>query len=97
MSKMFSKEVQPLFEQYRAEWLAKARHEALKLGRKRRVVTVDDVRNVCPPPEEFDPRVMGAVFRTPEWEAVGFINSGRRACHKRPVRLFALRDTLEVA
>lgn len=72
----------------RAEYLAKARLCALRLTRKRDTITVDDVREKCPPPEDIDPRVMGAIFAGAEWEAVGFVNSARRACHRRPVRMF---------
>lgn len=76
-----------LFEIHRAEWLAAARHAALRLYRQSgRPITIDEVRGVCPPPEGIDPRVMGAVFTG--WVAVGFVNSRRRMCHGRPIRLF---------
>lgn len=91
MTTQFEADVLPLFEANRSVWLAQARVAALKLGRQGRVVTIDDVRRVCPPPAGIDPRVMGAVFTRSDWEAVGFVNSTRTACHKRPVRLFILR------
>lgn len=76
-----------LFEEHRAEWLAAARHAALRLYRRvERPITVDEVRAECPPPEGIDPRVMGAVFSG--WVAVGFVNSRRRMCHGRPIRMF---------
>jgi hypothetical protein len=76
-----------LFEVHRAAWLAEARQAAILLYRRvERPITVDDVRAECPPPGYYDPRVMGAVFTG--WNAVGYINSRRRACHGRPIRLF---------
>jgi len=44
-----------------------------------------------PPPESIDPRVMGAIFNRSDWEAVEFVNSHRRTCHKRPIRRFVPR------
>jgi hypothetical protein len=77
-----------LFETHRAAWLAEARRTAFLLYRQAgRPITVDDVRMACPPPAGSDPRVMGAVFTG--WTAVGYVNSRRRACHGRPIRLFA--------
>lgn len=79
---------QELLEVHRALWLAQARTVALELGKDGRELTVDDIREVCPIPAEFDPRVMGAVFRTPEWERLGYVQSRRRLCHNRPIRVF---------
>jgi hypothetical protein len=80
-----------LLEQTRAEYLQDAREAAMRLGEQHDQVTIDDVRAVCPPPAGIDPRVMGAVFRGRLWKAVGFVSSTRATCHRRPVRLFALR------
>ena len=81
-----------LFEQHRAEYIAKARAAALRiaLSRKSGRITIDDVRAECPPPKSIDPRVMGGVLRAPEWERVGYQSSKRTVCHKRPVAIFRL-------
>lgn len=78
-------------ERVRADYIAKARGAALLLGSGGRTVTVDDVRRVCPPPKEIDGRVMGVIFNRSDWEPAGFVNSGRRTCHNRPIRLFRRR------
>lgn len=70
----------------RRDYLEEARAAALTLKHKR--ITIDDVRELCPPPESIDPRVMGAVFNTPDWEAVGYVRSKRTTCHKRPIAQF---------
>lgn len=94
MSDTFAREVQPHFERTRGEFLAKARRVALRLGKKGKAVTVNDVRALCPPPEEIDPRIMGAVFRTSDWERLDYVSTNRRACHGRPVAVFVRKDTV---
>lgn len=82
-----------LFELYRAEFLARARSAAESLLADRPSgITVDDVREVCPPPETVDPRVMGAVFRQSQFEKVGYVGSRRTECHHRPVCIFKLKE-----
>lgn len=76
------------FEISRAEYLAAARAHADDLARERVRVTINDVRERCPVPADIDPRVLGAVLRAPRWRAVGFVQSGRRTCHGRPIRIF---------
>lgn len=78
------------FEEARPDWLSLARVCARRLCLRYGTATIDDVRAACPPPDDIDPRIMGAVFHTADFKAVGFINSTRRTCHKRPIRVFAL-------
>lgn len=92
MSDLFAREALPGFERTRAEFLAKARRVALQLGKKGRAVTINDVRVLCPPPENIDPRIMGAVFRTQDWDRLDYVSTNRRACHGRPVAVFVRRD-----
>jgi hypothetical protein len=90
-SSAFEKLVIEIFEEYRAAWLERAREAARCLGADGRVVTIDDVRAVCPPPEGDDPRVMGAVFRTKHWECLGYARSARTTCHNRPIGIYRLK------
>lgn len=80
-------------EEARAGWINEARIVAERLARDRGAVTIDDVREACPPPDGVDPRVMGAVMRPPVFEACGFVLSSRAECHRRPIRVFKLRGT----
>lgn len=76
-------------EASRRPWLERAREAASNLYNElRQPISVVDVRAVCPPPEDVDPRVFGAVFRAPRWKKVGYASSARVACHNRPVALF---------
>ena len=88
---IFDQEVLPLFEQNRAQWLAAARAAAEKLGREQTTVSIDDVRAVCPPPANIDPRVNGAIFNSKRWELVGYRQSDRKTCHGRPIGVFRLK------
>ncbi len=78
-------------EAARAGWIELARAVAIRIASQRGEVTIDDVREACPPPEGVDPRVMGAVCRPPLFEACGFTLSMRPECHRRPIRVFRLR------
>jgi hypothetical protein len=88
----YERNVMPRQESAHADWLAEARAYALRLGHDGRHLTVDDVRRHVPPPVNVDPRVMGAIFRTKDWEPLGFVLSARKLCHHRPVRVFRRRD-----
>lgn len=90
MRDLFETEVRPLFEEYREDWLTRARQVAYALSAKGEV-TIDDVREHIEPPPGKDPRVMGAVFLKEIWEPIGYRKSTRRECHNRPIAVFRLR------
>jgi len=75
----------------RAAWLERARDIARAIAAETGSVTIDQVRLRCPPPDDADPRLMGAVFKSDAFEPCGFVRSTRRECHQRPVSLFRLR------
>lgn len=88
----FEQKVLPLFEASRADWLAAARRVALDHAKKHGQVTIDDVRNLCPPPDDIDPRVMGAVLAGKLFRKIGYQNSSRSDCHGRPIGVFAVAE-----
>lgn len=93
----FEQLVMPLFEASNAsEWLATARTVAVELGKTGNIVTVDMVREFCPPPSDVDPRIMGAVMPRKLWERVGYAQSSRAINHNRPIALFKLKSALTV-
>lgn len=75
-------------ERARAEYVDHARTIAARICAVGDCITVDDIRALAPPPDGVDPRVMGAVLRAPQWQRVGYVNSRRLVCHKRPVAQF---------
>jgi hypothetical protein len=88
----FQNTAKPLFEEYRAKFLADARYAARMIAQQNGEVTIDDVREVCPPPPEIDGRVMGAVLKHRDFEIVGSCRSTRGTCHHRPIQVFALKE-----
>jgi hypothetical protein len=80
-----------MFDNARGQWLARARQAARNLAAQRGSVTIDEVRAVCPPPDDVDPRVMGAVFKRAEFELVDYIESRRKVCHGRHIGIFRLK------
>lgn len=91
----FEQLVMPLFETSSAsDWLETARTVAVELGKTGNIVTVDMVREFCPPPADVDPRIMGAVMPRKLWERVGYQQSSRAINHNRPIALFRLKSAL---
>jgi hypothetical protein len=80
-----------LLEEARREYLEEARVVAKQIAMEGNgTCTVDQVRDVCPPPKEMDGRVMGAVFNSSDWEHAGYERSNRTTCHKRPISRFRM-------
>lgn len=71
-------------------WIARARGFAVGIAAQRGRVTIDDVREVCPPPAGADPRIMGNVFKGGAFELAGHEPSKRKECHRRPVAVYRL-------
>lgn len=92
----FETSIVPLFENGQSSnWLEIARNVAIELGRKNYVVTIDMVREECPPPDEIDPRIMGAIFTKKTWDRVGYTSGNRSASHYRPICQFRLKNSQE--
>lgn len=72
-------------------WLEMARGHARRIASDKGEVTIDDVRRVCPPPDDCDPRIMGSVFSRKDFERVDFRASARETCHGRPIGVFRLK------
>ena len=86
-----------LLETHRPDYLTLARDAARELLAERPSITINDVREVCPPPADIDGRVMGAVFRHKDFEATGeFVRSSRGECNHRPIQRFALTNYARV-
>lgn len=89
MTEQLELDWQKIHEMTKPEYLAKARAAALKLLETQETITVNDVREVCPLPDGMEGRVMGALFRTKEFEATGeIVRSNRSTCNHRPIQKF---------
>lgn len=87
--------VLPEQEEAHAAWIEKARAAARELAGKLGTITSDHIWEACPPPGGTDPRVLGAVFSDRAvWEKVGYVKSGRKINHGRPVAEWRLREAV---
>ncbi|HLE79709.1 MAG TPA: hypothetical protein VJA25_00270, partial [Dehalococcoidia bacterium] len=75
-------------ETSRAHWIATARDVALGVCDAQGWVTADDVRRLFPIPEEYDGRVMGAVFCKRLFRKVGYQATAVPTSHGRPIAIF---------
>lgn len=92
MSRMYNVEIRPHQEAKHAEWLVEARQAIFEVGRSGAYLTIDDVREVCPPPGNG--KVMGAVFQKKYWKIVGYVCSDRRVSHGRRIAVWQLKDAV---
>ena len=75
------------FEETRKEYLQQARYAADKLyANGKKELTGNDIREICPPPANIDPRVMGAIFPRKIWKVISYRPSQR--ARMRPIAVF---------
>ena len=78
-------------EQKRGEWISKARLEAIFIARHKGTVTINDVRDAINLPEDFHPNTWGAVLKSKDFEAVGFVQASHPSAHARVIRVYKLK------
>ena len=77
-----------------AEYIQKARSSAFQLLKNKQakgdaeVVCADDIWEICPPPPEINPKVMGAVLSSKYFSPAGFTRTKRPQAHARPITLW---------
>lgn len=80
------------FEKEKANYLALAREVAEKLATFNSWITIDQVREECPPPPTLTSnKVLGAVFNTEKWERVGYEPTKIKTSHGRIVTRWSLK------
>ena len=80
-----------LLERTRADWISRARIVAHNIILRKGWVTADDLREVWPVPDDWDARVVGAVFRDKRFVKEGYRATERTTSHGRPIAVFRLR------
>jgi hypothetical protein len=80
-----------LFERERAEYLAHCRDVAERLYNLHGPISIDQVREQCPPPEMFNAKVLGAVFLTEKWQKRGYEPTKIKSSHGRLVAIWELK------
>lgn len=87
--------IQRVGEHAHPEWLAEARDAVYVVALRLPQFTTDDVWDAMQDVEvtTHEPRALGAVMRAAAKEGIcapslGYVNSRRRACHLRPLRVW---------
>jgi hypothetical protein len=81
-----------MFEEREHSLLVRCRAYAATVARQHGQVSINDVREVIELPPGVHPSVLGAVFRTRLFEAIGFTEATHPAAHARVVRVYKLRE-----
>jgi hypothetical protein len=83
----FSNEIAPSMEEKQSFWLNQARQTAIEVIRQHGQVSADDIHNLCPVPDDIEPRIMGCVFKTSQFKRIGYV-AGKRSV--RQIGVYAL-------
>lgn len=81
-----------LFEVQHANLLERCRALAVSIAKHQGSVSINDIRASVDLPPGTHPSVLGAVFRTRQFRAVGFVEALHPAAHARIVRVYALKE-----
>lgn len=81
-----------LFERREQAFLMQCRALAVAIARQQGSVSINDIRSQVSLPSEMHPSVLGAVFRSNAFRAVGFTEAVHPQAHARVVRVYALKE-----
>jgi hypothetical protein len=89
---IYGRLVLPFQQKANPEYVAKLQATMQAFAADGREVTIDDAWDICPPPPNVDPRILGAAFYPKKlWLGVGHCKSRRKINHGRPVAKWRLR------
>ena len=75
------------------DYIARARLHAKAIIMNKGWADINDVRaSVGDPPSSCAPTIMGAVFRSKDFECIGYFPNPRKTCHARPIARFTLAE-----
>ena len=81
-----------LFEVQHGELLERCRAAAIVYARRHGFVSINEVREAVTLPPGTHPSLLGAVFRTRQFRAIGYTEALHPAAHARVVRVYALQE-----
>lgn len=81
-----------MFEQRDGSLLELCRAAAIVYARRHGFVSINEVREAVQLPPGTHPSLLGAVFRTRQFRAIGFTEALHPAAHARVVRVYALQE-----
>lgn len=81
-----------LFEQRDTAFLERCRALAVEVCRQQGQVSINDIRDRMLIPSEIHPSVLGAVFRSKQFQAIGFTEASHKQAHARVIRVYKLKE-----
>ena len=81
-----------LFEHRDTAFLTHCRALAVEIARERGSVCINDIRSQVRLPAELHPSVLGSVFKSKKFKAIGFTEATHAAAHARVIRVYALTE-----
>jgi hypothetical protein len=81
-----------LFEARDTAFLTRCRVLAVEVARSQGTVSINDIRAGIELPAQMHPSVLGAVFKTKQFKAVGFTEATHPQAHARVVRVYQLTN-----
>jgi len=84
-----------LFEIRDTEFLSRCRALAVEVCRTQGTVCINDIRARIQLPEGMHPSVLGSVFKSKQFQAIGFTEATHPQAHARVIRVYQLIDTKE--
>jgi hypothetical protein len=81
-----------LFQVRDAEFLQRCRALAVEIARRQGTVSINDIRAGIQLPAEMHPSVLGAVFKTKQFQACGYTEATHPQAHARVVRVYQLKE-----
>lgn len=76
----------------REAWISKARNMAALIAQRSGTVNINDIRGVIDLPNDYHPSTWGAIFKSKEFEAVGYCQATHPLAHARVVRIYKLKE-----
>jgi hypothetical protein len=81
-------------EATKADYLAAARSFAINYSRIHGSVSINEVREAVPVPDDVHPSVLGAVFRGHQWLPDGYTVAKHPSAHARTIRTYKYRGDI---
>jgi hypothetical protein len=81
-----------LFEHRDTEFLQRCRALAVEVCRRQGSVSINDIRAGIHLPAHMHPSVLGAVFKTKQFEACGYTEATHPQAHARVIRVYKLKE-----
>jgi hypothetical protein len=79
-------------EAARQDYVLEAREFAVQYAKQRGEISINEIRECCPPPADINPAVLGAILRGKQWEPVGYTTAKHPDAHARVIRTYRWKE-----